>query len=671
MGFTVEETVWITLADGTRLAARVWMPERQAEGQGSFPAVLEFLPYRRRDGTAERDESTYPAFAEAGIAGVRVDSRGSGDSDGLFDDEYSPQELADACEVIAWIAAQGWSNGSVGMMGISWGGFNALQVAAMRPPALKAVISLSSTADRYNDDIHYKGGCQLSANVYWAGTMLSYASRPPDPEVLGNSWREVWLERLQGEPFLLEVWLRHQRRDSYWQHGSICEDWSAIEVPVFIIAGWADGYRNAPATVAANSTALVKAMTGPWVHKYPHFALPRPRADFIAMAIAWWKRWLMGKSPGNEGSAVEDWPAYRAYISEAPRPGGWRADEPGRWVGLAEWPSGAVSERRLTLGADGRLGGAAPGDCVIASPQHCGTASGEYFTLEPDGDLPGDQNADDALSVCWEGTPVDEPRDILGRPVLRLHVALDQPQGNLIARLVDVHPDGAANLIARGVLNLCHRGGNATPEAVVPGDFHHITLALDETGYRLAPGHRLRLALSTACWPLVLPGPRAVTATIRAGAGAELTLPLLADAPEAPPPLPADPDPDSGPLPEYPAHAQGHSRRHVEHDLQTGRVRYVLSIDGGWSENPVHGMQSRETRDEVWEIDPADPEGATGHLVFNAERKRAGWHTATRAEIRFTCAAETYRVEAELTAREGEAELFRKTWSFEIPRDHM
>ncbi len=321
MGFTVEETVWITLTDGTRLAARVWMPE----GQGGFPTVLEFLPYRRRDGTCQRDESTYPAFAEAGIAGIRVDSRGNGDSDGLFDDEYSPQELADACEVIAWIAAQGWSNGSVGMMGISWGGFNALQVAAMRPPALKAVISLSSTADRYNDDIHYKGGCQLSANVYWAGTMLSYASRPPDPEVLGNSWREVWLERLQAEPFLLEVWLRHQRRDAYWQHGSICEDWSAIEVPVFIIAGWADGYRNAPATVAANSTALVKAMTGPWIHKYPHFAWPRPRADFLRMAIAWWKRWLMGEPTG-----VEDWPAYRAYMSEAPRPGSSARQPPGR-----------------------------------------------------------------------------------------------------------------------------------------------------------------------------------------------------------------------------------------------------------------------------------------------------------------------------------------------------
>jgi hypothetical protein len=658
MGFTVEETVWITLADGTRLAARMWMPE----GPGPFPAVLEFLPYRRRDGTSERDESTYPAFAEAGIAGIRVDSRGNGDSHGVFDDEYSPQELGDACEVIAWIAAQPWSNGSVGMMGISWGGFNALQVAALRPPALKAVISLSSTADRYSDDIHYKGGCLMSANVYWAGVMLSYASRPPDPVVLGNSWRAVWLQRLEAEPFLLETWLGHQRRDAYWKHGSICEDWAAIEVPVFIIAGWADGYRNAPATVAANAKTVVKAMTGPWIHKYPHFAWPRPRADFTGMAIAWWKRWLAGEQTG-----VEDWPAYRAYLSEGPRPGGWRADEPGRWVGLAEWPSGAIRETRLTLGADGLLGGGSFGDRAVASPQHCGTTAGEYFTLAPGADLPGDQSTDDALSLCWVSEPLHAALDILGRPVLNLSVAIDQPQGNLIARLVDVHPDGAANLIARGMLNLCHRNGSAVPGAVVPGDFHDVVLALDETGYRLAPGHRLRLALSTAYWPLILPSARPVTATIRAGGGAVLALPLLAKAREAAPSPPADLDP----LPKYPSLSAGHRRRLVEHDLQTGRVRYVISEDGGWAENPVHGMRKRETRDEVWEVDPTDPEGASGHLVFGAERARDGWEAGTRAEIRFTCEAESYRVEASLTAREGDQELFRKNWAFAVPRDHM
>ncbi len=237
MGYTVEETVWIPMPDGTRLAATIWHPA----GNGPFPAVLEFLPYRRRDGTAVRDDSTYPGFADNGIAGIRVDSRGNGDSEGLFDDEYSAQELQDCYDTIAWIATQDWSNGSVGMMGISWGGFNGLQVAALRPPALKAVISIASTADRYNDDIHYKGGCLLGANVYWAGTMLSYASRPPDPEMVGNRWAEIWRERLDNMPMLLETWLKHQRRDAYWQHGSICEDWSAIQCPVWVIAGWADG----------------------------------------------------------------------------------------------------------------------------------------------------------------------------------------------------------------------------------------------------------------------------------------------------------------------------------------------------------------------------------------------------------------------------------------------
>jgi hypothetical protein len=657
MGYTVEETVWIPLGDGTRLAARIWMPQ----GAGPFPAVLEFLPYRRRDGTSQRDEATYPGFAEAGIAGVRVDSRGNGDSGGLFDDEYSPQELRDACEVIAWIAAQPWSNGRVGMMGISWGGFNALQVAALRPPALKAVISIASTADRYNDDIHYKGGCLLSANVSWAGTMLSYASRPPDPAVVGEDWRAIWLERLRAEPFLLETWLAHQRRDGYWKHGSICEDWGAIEVPVFIIAGWADGYRNAPATVAANARTLVKAMTGPWVHKYPHFAWPKPRADFVGMAVAWWRRWL-----ADEPTGVEDWPVYRAWIPEAPRPGGWRAEEPGRWVGLNAWP-GEAPVCRLSLGANGHLGGAATGERVIASPQHLGTTAGEYFTLKPNGELAGDQNLDDALSLTWESDPVEAPLDILGRPTLTLAVAIDQPQGNLAARLVDVHPDGAATLISRGVVNLCHRGGNAAPTAMVPGDFEQVTLRLDETGYRLAAGHRLRLSLSTAYWPYVLPSPRPVRARIHAGSGAELVLPLLGNAEAAPPPEPSDPEP----LPDYPVHVPGHSRRQVERDLHDGRVRYVISEDTGLVENPLHGMLKRETRDEVWEIDPADPEGATGSLIFTAERMLGAWRTATRAEIRLACLAAVYRVEAELVAREGEQELFRKSWSFEVPRDHM
>ncbi len=656
MEIEVDPAVWITLADGTRLAAKIWRPA----AEGEYPVVLEFLPYRRGDGTAPRDDSTYPAYAAEGIIGVRVDSRGNGDSDGLFDDEYSPLELSDICEVIAWIAEQPWSNGAVGMMGISWGGFNGLQTAALRPPALKAVISIASTVDRYNDDIHYKGGCLLSANVYWAGTMLSYASRPPDPDVVGNRWAEIWRERLAAEPMLLETWLRHGRRDAYWHHGSICEDWSAIQCPVWVIAGWADGYRNCPATLATHATAPVKATTGPWVHKYPHFALPRPRLDFLAKSIAWWKRWLC-----DEATGVEDWPDYQAFIMEDARPMRWRGSENGRWIGTT-WPRNDPP-LELSLGADGVLGSGKVGAIRVSSPQHCGVTSGEYFTLKPDAEMPGDQRPDDAWSACWETPPQGADLDLLGRPQVDLEVSIDQPQGNLIARLIDVHPDGTSTLITRGVLNLCHRGGNSKPNPMVPGQAERITLALDETGYRVLAGHRLRLAISTAYWPYILPSPAPVTAEIAAGEGSVLTLPRAEGLQEV-----ADPESaDEAPLKVHPDIREGHSHRDVSHDLTRGVVCYRIDEDSGVSENPHNGMLSRDTRLETWEIAPDDPLSLRGNLSFEAERQRGAWKTATLSEITFTCTATTYDVVASVVAFEGETEFHRKDWSFSVPRDHM
>ena len=217
----VQETpdMGIVLSDGTRLSARVWMPE--GAESNPVPAILEFLPYRKRDGTTARDALTHPYFASHGYACLRVDMRGNGDSQGVMDDEYSPQELADCVEVVNWIAAQDWCAGTVGMMGISWGGFNSLQVAALAPEPLKAIITLCSTVDRFADDIHFKGGCLLNENLGWGATMLSYSSRAPDPALVGDAWRDMWMERLEAEPFLAADWLEHQHRDAYWKHGSV------------------------------------------------------------------------------------------------------------------------------------------------------------------------------------------------------------------------------------------------------------------------------------------------------------------------------------------------------------------------------------------------------------------------------------------------------------------
>src|SRR6056297_4270871 len=108
------------MSDGTRLAARIWMPDDAAEKP--VPAVVEYIPYRKRDGVRLRDETMHPYVAGHGYACVRVDLRGSGDSDGVLTDEYLPQELDDGIEVIRWLAAQHWCSGRVGMIGISWGG---------------------------------------------------------------------------------------------------------------------------------------------------------------------------------------------------------------------------------------------------------------------------------------------------------------------------------------------------------------------------------------------------------------------------------------------------------------------------------------------------------------------------------------------------------------------
>ena len=237
------ENLFITLSDGCRLAARIWLPA-DAE-RNPVPAILEYLPYRKRDGTAERDHLTHPYFAGNGYACLRVDMRGSGESDGLLDDEYLKQEQDDCLEVMDWIAAQPWCTGSIGMIGISWGGFNGLQVAARRPPELKAVISLCSTDDRYADDIHFMGGCLLNDNLALG---LGHA-RPiwrarPTRRCSAMRWREIWLKRLKNQPLLVANWLQHQRRDDCWKHGSVCEDWSAITCPVYLVGGWADGYSN-------------------------------------------------------------------------------------------------------------------------------------------------------------------------------------------------------------------------------------------------------------------------------------------------------------------------------------------------------------------------------------------------------------------------------------------
>ena len=292
----VVENVWIPLSDGCQLAARVWLPQ-DAESR-PVPGILEFIPYRKRDHTRLRDEPIHHYIAGHGYAALRVDVRGSGDSDGLMADEYQHREQDDALEVIAWIAARPWCDGNVGMTGISWGGFNSLQVAARRPAALKAIITLCSSDDRYADDAHYMGGCLINENLTWGAVLLCSNALPPDPEIVGERWQAMWRDRLENAVLFPELWLHHPVRDEYWKHGSVCEDYGAIQCAVYAIGGWADAYRNAVPRLLEGLHAPRKGLIGPWCHAFPHDSLPGPSIGFLREALRWWDYWLKGVDTG-------------------------------------------------------------------------------------------------------------------------------------------------------------------------------------------------------------------------------------------------------------------------------------------------------------------------------------------------------------------------------------
>ena len=644
----------ITLSDGCRLSARVWRPADA--GDDPVPVILEYLPYRKRDGTCARDALTHPWFAKRGYACVRVDMRGNGDSEGLMADEYTQQELDDAVEVINWLAAQDWCSGSVGMMGISWGGFNSLQVAAMQPEPLKAIVTLCSTVDRFADDIHYKGGCLLNENLGWGATMWSYSSRAPDP-ALREDWREIWLNRLENEPFLPATWLKHQRRDDYWRHGSVCEDFSALKAKVLAVGGWGDAYKNAVPQLVENVPGA-KGIIGPWVHKYPHFAVPEPRIGFLQEAIKWWDRWLKGVENG-----VENEPDYRVFVMDGVRPATWYETREGRWIAETDGTGADRPPQRLHLGDHGLSEESGPLSATVASPHHCGAQSGEYCAIWLGPEMPGDQRSDDAYSTCFDTAPLPEDTDISGAPRVTLTLTSDTPQAQIAVRLCHVHPDGASTRITYGVLNLSHRMDASAPVPMPPGRAEEVTLSLDHIAYRVPKGHRLRLAISNAYWPLIWPSPETGFLTLSAG---HLDLPVR--------PLAAK-DEWTFPAPDSEAPWQTETLREPDHvrraetDLKTGAVHLIIEDDFGKLRDSDHGLITGHIARERWSIHPDDPLCASGACHWSDELERDDISLRTEARCEMWSDRANFYLSARIEAFENDALVYERDEEATISRD--
>jgi len=663
------ENAWITLSVGCRLAVRIWLPG-DAEIR-PVPAILEYIPYRKRDFMRRRDEGMHRWFAGNGYVALRVDMRGSGESDGVMHDEYLPQEQDDALEVIDWIARQPWCSGQVGMMGKSWGAYNSLQVAARRPAALKAIIAVMGTDDRFAECIHYSGGCLLNDNFWWGCIMQVFNGRPPDPQIVGERWRELWLQRLEAERFWPEIWLEHQRLDGYWKHGSVCFDYDAITCPVWFWGGWADLYRDTPLRLASNLRVPHKVTVGPWAHLYPHEAIPEPAVGFLQEALRWWDHWLKGLDRG-----VMQEPAHQFYMMDSVRAAPYYAERAGRWVTEREWPSPRVLQRTFAVNADG-LGASAGTEQArsLASPQSTGLASGEWGSFAVPGDLPGDQRLDAFGSLEFDTEPLSERVEILGNARAMLELAADRPQAFVAVRLIDVAPDGSAALVARGFLNLTERDGREAPQPLVQGERYRVGVQLTGTAFAFPAGHRIRLALSNAYWPILWPSPEPVTLTVFTGAS-QLLLPV-----RTPEPSPAECRPSAEPVSAAPSPVtilrQGRVERSVSIDQITQEVRHRLYIDGGvfgdWGKFRLDaiGMEMGHVFERLYSIKPDDPNSARAVMTQSYEMGRGDWQVKIDAGAEMTSTASLFELKSWIEAYEDGKSVFRRDWLKSIPRTQI
>ncbi len=636
--------VFITVADGTRLAAQLWLPDERPA-----PVVIEALPYRMDDLTSAYASEYERLCGEGGFAVCRLDIRGTGSSEGIATDEYTAAELDDICQVIAWLAEQEWSNGRVGMYGTSWSGFNSLQVACLRPPALHAIVPIYASDDRYNDDVHYMGGALKAIDLIdYELYMVAGNALPPVPAVFGPGWREHWERRVDdAEPWLIR-WIEQQVDGPYWRHGSVRPDYDRIICPTMIVAGWADGYTNIVFRGFEALSCSKRVILGPWGHGSTATALPGPHIDLVPELIRWFRRWLAGEENG-----VDEEPPIAVFARRSTLPAPDRAEMRGEWRSEATWPPERLTEQVLrpegegidTIQVRGDVGQKAWISCAGKLPWG----------------LPDDQRIDDALSLTYDWKPLATDLDVMGHPRVRLTVTSPVAVAYVSAKLCDVFPDGTSALAGRGLLNLTHRDGHDAPVALEPGVPTEVEIELEATSWIFEPGHRVRLSLAGADWPNIWPPPTGAPLQIDR-ASVELVLPVLDGA--SPLPAPALP-PTTGKDTHAPEsnNEQPPTVWRLEED-QLGHESRCVTGSGSNYEAPF-GARVEERYEGTTGVSKDDPAlaWARGRTVYRITWPEADVRTETTLDLRSD--AEAYHVVITLIAEElgrepGETAFYRE-----------
>jgi hypothetical protein len=529
------------------------------------------------------------------------------------------------------------------MYGTSYSGFNSLHLAAARPPALKAVIGIYSSDDRYTDDVHYMGGLlKLLDLVDYPLYMVAMNALPPVPSLAGEGWRDAWRDRIDNtEPWLLR-WLEEQHDGEFWRRGSIRPAYERIGCATLLVGGWADGYRNNTfRTVEALADAGVphRLLLGPWAHASTETALPGPRIDLVPEMVRWWDRWLRGDPNG-----VDDEPPITVFARRSSPPLPDLDEVAGEWRNEPGWPLDRVTDDVRSLG-DGVVGHVVVPDTGTAAWISC---AGHLPWGQPT-----DQRYDDAASLTWEWP--GEGLEILGHAVLRARVAADVPVATLAVRLCDVYPDGRSTLITRGTLNLTQRSSREAPEPLPINGFVDVEVELEATSWAFDPGHQLRLAVSGTDWPNTLAPPEPVTLSLDLAASA-LVLPRV----DGPSPCPPPSLTASRSAPDEPTDVDWR----VEHDVLRHQTSCVVDHGSTYDEDGVTCTEHYVGRVTVDTVTFA--QRAEGRTTFTL-----AWPDVTvTTEVRMVVEATTdaFEVALELDCLEGDVMARQRSWSQRIPR---
>ena len=508
------EQAWIRMRDGVRLAATLYMPDG-AKASEKFPALLEYLPYRKDDGTAAEDYGKHAYFARRGYVSARVDIRGFGASEGIPPErEYSEQEQQDGEQVIAWLAHQAWSNGSVGMFGISWGGFTAEQMAMRHAPGLKAILAVCATGELFHDDVHYIDGMahvdEFELNMDMAEGWVGAPDYSLDEKTLGP--------RFDSPPWSL-LYLKHQHDGPFWR-GRV-RPLSAITIPTFLMGGLQDGYRDNVPDMLMQSKAPIRAIVGPWNHSFPNNADFGPRVEWRDQAVRWFDYWLKGRDTG-----VRDDPRLVIYMQHWHPPNPNLPEVPGEWRREDVWPPPEAKSTTFFLQPDHTLAStdAKPATHQLKYVPTVGVEAGFWW-----GELLSDPRPVDAFSLVYDSAPLTEDTATLGRPRALLQASANAIQADWFARLSDVAPDGTVTQITGAGINGAQRESMSEPRALEPGKVYSLDIEMHLTSWVFPKGHSIRVAISNALWPMVLPTPYAMTTSLELGGeqGSRLVLPIV------------------------------------------------------------------------------------------------------------------------------------------------